>query len=166
MEENFFSRSYTSDLLFALQKVTVLTFRSDLRATYRQNWVFLFSIKSAGDADGIIVTWFGDLGDNVLKWSVDAHRCAALIDMNTNKNRDGVTLVLMMSRYYILYERSRVVHMPLLRKWLILCWCSNFVIYIIQCWFSTVISSCHLGGLLIFCYSNLASADQFPTSSI
>lgn len=54
-------------MLFALQKVTALTFRSDLRATYWQDWVFLFSIKSTGNADRIIVTWFGDLGEDVLK---------------------------------------------------------------------------------------------------
>lgn len=133
-------------VLFALQKVTVLTFRSALRATHRQNWVFLLSIKSAGNADWVIVTWFGDLGEDVLKWSVDAHRCAALIDMNTNENTDDVILVLMMSRYYILYERSRVVQMLLLTKLFILCCCGNFVMCTIWCRFSTVISSYHSGG--------------------
>lgn len=47
---------------------------------------------------------------------MDAHGCAALIDMHTNKKIDDVILVLIMSRYYILYEQSRVVQMLLLIK--------------------------------------------------
>jgi len=43
------------------------TLRSDFRATYWQDWVSLFSIKSTGKAERINIIWFGDLVEDVSK---------------------------------------------------------------------------------------------------
>lgn len=83
------------------------------RATHRQDCVCLFSIKSTGEAERKIVTWFGDLGEYVSKWRVDAYRCATL---NTNKKKRDVILVLVLCRFWIVYDKSKVVQIFLLTK--------------------------------------------------